>query len=64
ASIAAFMLLIGYVVSSAAPLVLGLVRDISGGFEAVLWLLVVIACAMVPLGLSLGRDRLHRAAAR
>ncbi|MBI2776481.1 MAG: MFS transporter [Chloroflexi bacterium] len=64
ASIAAFMLLIGYLVSSVAPVILGIVRDVSGGFEAVLWLLVAIALAMVPLGLSLGRDRLHRAGAQ
>ena len=54
ASITALMLLIGYLLSSVAPVVLGLVRDATGSFVAVLWILVGLAAVMVPLGLSLG----------
>jgi CP family cyanate transporter-like MFS transporter len=63
ASITALMLLIGYLLSSVAPVVLGLVRDATGSFVAVLWILVALAAAMVPLGLSLGAGRLRRAGA-
>ena len=63
ASIAAFMLLIGYLLSSVAPVVLGVVRDATGDFDGVLWVLVGLAVAMVPLGLSLGPGRLRRAEA-
>ena len=61
ASISAFMLLVGYLVSALAPVVLGIVRDSTGSFEAVLWIMVGLAVAMIPLGLSLGAGRLRRA---
>ena len=63
ASISALMLLVGYLLSSVAPVVLGLVRDATGSFEVVLWILVGLALLMVPLGLSLGPRRLERAGA-
>lgn len=53
ASMSALMLLVGYLISSTAPSVLGLVRDVSGSFEVVLWILVGIAATMIPLALSL-----------
>ncbi|MBI3746070.1 MAG: MFS transporter, partial [Chloroflexi bacterium] len=60
ASITALMLLVGYVVSSIAPVVLGLVRDASGSFVVVLWIMVALAGVMVPLALSLGATRIGR----
>jgi CP family cyanate transporter-like MFS transporter len=50
---AAMMLLVGYLLAAVAPTVLGAVRDATGTFETAVWLLVVIAAAMIPLGLSL-----------
>ena len=64
ASISAFMLLIGYVVAATAPVVLGIVRDATGSFDAVAWILVGIAVVMVPLALSLNPARLRSAGAR
>ena len=64
ASLTALMLLAGYLISSIAPVALGFLRDATGSFEAVLWALVGIAVAMVPLALSLGQGRLDRAGAQ
>lgn len=61
ASISALMLLVGYLLAATAPVVLGLVRDATGGFDAVLWILVAIAVAMLPLALTLNPARLQRA---
>lgn len=63
ASLSALMLFVGYILSSISPVVLGIVRDATGNFEASLWLLVAIAGAMVPLSLSLAEHRLTRSAA-
>jgi CP family cyanate transporter-like MFS transporter len=63
ASLTALMLLVGYLLSSIAPVLLGLVRDATGGFTGVLWILVGLAALMVPLALSLGPERLRRAGA-
>jgi len=63
ASISALMLLVGYLLSSIAPVFLGLVRDSTGDFDAVLWILVGLAVSMVPLALALGPGRLRRAEA-
>jgi CP family cyanate transporter-like MFS transporter len=40
AALAGMMLGLGYTLSSSGPLILGAVRDLSGGFHAVLWVLV------------------------
>jgi CP family cyanate transporter-like MFS transporter len=61
ASIAALMLLIGYLLAATAPVVLGVVRDATGNFDAVVWILVAIAASMTPLALALSPSRLHRA---
>ena len=61
ASISAFMLLIGYVLAATSPVVLGLVRDATGGFDAVVWILVGISLLMIPLALALNPRRLHAA---
>jgi CP family cyanate transporter-like MFS transporter len=62
ASISALMLLVGYVIASTAPVVLGLVRDATGGFEGIVAIFVVVAISMVVLGLALSPGRLERAA--
>ena len=63
ASISALMLLIGYLLAATSPVVLGIVRDATGNFEVVVWILVVIAAAMVPLALALNPSRLRSAGA-
>jgi CP family cyanate transporter-like MFS transporter len=61
ASLSALMLLVGYVIASISPVLLGVIRDATGNFQASLWLLVLIAAAMLPVSLSLGERRLRRA---
>ena len=60
-SISALMLLIGYLVAATAPVFLGVVRDATGNFESVTWILVGIAIAMLPLAFSLNTRRLASA---
>ena len=59
-SVAAMMLLGGYILSSTGPVVLGAARDITGDFGASLELLVVIAVVLVASCLTLSPDRLRR----
>jgi CP family cyanate transporter-like MFS transporter len=59
-STAAFMLLGGYVLSSAGPVGLGLLRDATGNYETSLWLLVVLSVALLLASLALTPARLHR----
>lgn len=61
ASISALMLLIGYTLASISPVLLGLVRDATGSFESVAWIIVGIAAVMLPLALSLSPRRLRAA---
>jgi MFS transporter, CP family, cyanate transporter len=61
AAISAFMLLIGYALAATSPVLLGLVRDATGSFDAVVWILVGISLAMVPLALALNPARLRSA---
>ncbi len=63
ASISALMLLIGYLLAAAAPVLLGVVRDATGNFEAVIWILVALAALMIPLALALNPSRLRGAGA-
>jgi CP family cyanate transporter-like MFS transporter len=63
-SVAALMLLGGYVLSSIGPVVLGIARDVTGNFAASLWLLVVIAGVLVMLSALLSPARLHRGVPR
>jgi CP family cyanate transporter-like MFS transporter len=64
ASVSAFMLLVGYLLAATSPVVLGVVRDATGSFDSVVWLLVVISVAMIPLALSLHPARLRSAGSR
>jgi CP family cyanate transporter-like MFS transporter len=63
ASISALMLLVGYLLAAAAPVVLGVVRDATGNFETVIWILVGLAALMIPLALALNPSRLRGAGA-
>jgi CP family cyanate transporter-like MFS transporter len=56
ASVAAttgLMLLVAYLIAAAAPVGLGAIRDLTGGYAAVLWVLVGTAAAGVVLGTTL-----------
>jgi MFS transporter, CP family, cyanate transporter len=57
-SVAALMFLGGYILSSTGPVVLGAVRDLTGSFDASLWLLVAIAAALTVASLLLSQARL------
>jgi CP family cyanate transporter-like MFS transporter len=58
-SVAALMLLGGYILSSTGPFVLGAARDATGSFTASLWLLVAVAAALVVCCLPLSPSRLR-----
>lgn len=61
ASISALMLLVGYLIASVAPVLFGLIRDATGGFDGVAVSFVVVAALMVPLPLLLNTARLGAA---
>jgi CP family cyanate transporter-like MFS transporter len=63
-SVAALMLLGGYVLASMGPVVLGIARDVSGSFSTSLWLLVVTATVFLGLTGLLSPARLHRGVRR
>jgi len=56
---AALMFLIGYLLASIAPSVLGAARDATGDFGASIWLLVGVGLVMIPLSWSLSPRRLR-----
>ncbi len=60
-SIAALMLLGGYVLASTGPVVLGVVRDVTGNFSASMWLLVGVALVLLAMTRLLSPSRLRRA---
>ena len=55
------MLGVGYTLAACSPLVLGAVRDATGGFQAVLWVLAVLAVLQVLVDASLTPARLAAA---
>ncbi len=59
-SVAALMLLGGYILSSLAPFILGVARDLTGDFTASLWLLVGVSVALAVASLLLTPARLRR----
>ena len=61
---AALMLLGGYLLAAFGPIALGAARDATGDFTVSLWLLVVVAGAMVAACTLLSPDRLRRGIAR
>lgn len=58
-SVAALMLLGGYIVAAIGPFALGAARDVTGSFEASLWLLVAVAVGLVGCCLLLSPSRLR-----
>jgi MFS transporter, CP family, cyanate transporter len=58
AALAGMMLGLGYTLSSTGPLLLGAVRDLSGGFNAVLWVLVAAAALLLLVDASFSPVRL------
>ena len=63
-SVAALMLLGGYVLSSAGPVVLGATRDLTGSFEASLWLLTIVGVVLAATCLLLSPARLRKGIGR
>jgi CP family cyanate transporter-like MFS transporter len=61
AALAGMMLGVGYTLSSAGPLMLGAVRDLSGDFDAVLWVLVGASALLLLVDSSLSPARLSAA---
>ena len=59
--VSAMMLMVGYLMASVAPFVLGAVRDETGSFTDGMWMLVAIGVVMVPLSWSLTPRRLRPA---
>ncbi len=59
-SVAALMLLGGYILSSTGPLALGAARDLTGNFSASLWILVAVGVALVAACLLLSPGRVGR----
>jgi len=58
AALAGMMLGVGYTLSATAPLLLGAIRDLSGGFDAVLWTLAGFGAALVVVDFSFSPTRL------
>jgi CP family cyanate transporter-like MFS transporter len=66
ASVAAttgMMLLVAYTIAAASPVGLGAIRDLTGGYAAVLWVLVATAAAGVALGSTLSPGWIRHARA-
>ena len=64
----ALLMGLAVVMSVAAPAaaqstIAGVVRDATGNFEAVIWILVALAALMIPLALALNPSRLRGAGA-
>ena len=59
-SVAALMLLGGYILSSTGPIALGAARDATGNFGASLWILVAVSVALIACCLFLSPTRLRR----
>jgi MFS transporter, CP family, cyanate transporter len=57
------MLLVAYTIAAASPVGLGAIRDLTGGYEAVMWVLVGSAAAGVTLGATLSPAWLRAARA-
>jgi CP family cyanate transporter-like MFS transporter len=60
AATAAMMLLVGYILSAVGPLAFGIARDVTGGFDLGMALLIVFGVLLVVLCAALTPERLHR----
>ena len=59
AALAGMMLGVGYTLSATSPLLLGVIRDATGGFDAVLWALVGLAALLVVVDATFSPERLR-----
>ncbi len=59
AALAGMMLGVGYTLSASSPLLLGALRDLTGGFDAVLWALVGAAAILIAVDASFSPQRLN-----
>jgi CP family cyanate transporter-like MFS transporter len=48
---------LGYVIAALGPLLLGVVRDVSGGWDAPIVIMLVVCAGMLLTGIAAGRDR-------
>ena len=48
---------VGYTIAALGPLLLGVVRDVSGGWDAPIAIMLVVCAGMLLTGLGAGRDR-------
>ena len=64
AALAGMMLGLGYTLSSSGPLILGAVRDLSGNFNAVLWVLVAASALQFLVDASFSPARLAASRSR
>jgi len=55
--LAAFVFLVGYTVAAIAPVLIGAMRDVTGGFTAAFGLLTAMAVLQLWLGRRLGPER-------
>jgi MFS transporter, CP family, cyanate transporter len=60
AALAGMMLGVGYTLSASSPLLLGVLRDLTGGFDAVLWTLVGAAAILIVVDASFSPRRLGK----
>jgi CP family cyanate transporter-like MFS transporter len=58
AALAGMMLGVGYTLSASSPLLLGVLRDVTGGFDAVLWTLIGAAAILIVVDASFSPKRL------
>ena len=58
AALAGMMLGVGYTLSASSPLLLGALRDLTGGFDAVLWALVGAAAILIVVDASFSPAKL------
>jgi CP family cyanate transporter-like MFS transporter len=61
AALAGMMLGVGYSLAASSPLLLGALRDLTGGFDAVLWALVGLGALLVLVDSSFSPSRLAAA---
>ena len=60
AAVAGMMLGVGYVFASVSPLAFGGIRDATGSFDAVLWLMFATSAALLAVATAMSRERLGR----
>lgn len=62
-ALVAMMLGVGYTIAALSPFLLGAIRDVTGSFDAVLWMVVAFLCCLLLVVASLPRSRFAAARA-